>query len=407
MAGEDQRQVIFLSAAEPSADRHCAGLINAIRQKRRDIEFVGLGGPKMAEAGCKLIENTVGQAVMTYNAFAHVSYFYRLIKQTAKFLAVNKVDLVVVCDSPAFNFHVAKSAKKLGIKTLFYVAPQLWAWAPWRIGKLRKYCDKLCCILPFEQDWFGSRGLPAEFVGNPLLDELTSTDVARARRNYDSFDPAKARVAIIPGSRAAEVGSLWRPMQQIAVVLRKSYPNITFTTVAVDEATRGALDSTRLMNFRTVYAIDAVYQTARNCDFALVASGSATLQVASAGCPMVIMYKTSPLLWHILGRWLVTTKYLSLVNILAERQQRTEDRGQKTQGRADIRHPSSVIRLPVVPEFMPYFRSTKPIIETIQGLFGDKGRLTQISSDLIKIVQPMTTPKAGNAVAQIAVTMLA
>jgi lipid-A-disaccharide synthase len=260
------------------------------------------------------------------------------------------------------------------------VAPQLWAWAPWRIAKLRKYCDKLCCILPFEEDWFGSRGVAAEFVGNPLLDELTSLDITRARRDYSSFNPTKARIAIVPGSRTAEVGSLWRPMQQIAVALRKKYPNLTFTTVAVDEATRGALDSTRLMGFRTSYAIDAVYQTARSCDFALVASGSACLQVASSGCPMVIMYKTSPVLWHLLGRWLVTTKYLSLVNILAGRN--------------------------LVPEFMPYFRSIEPIVETISGLFEDKARLAQISSDLLAVVQPLAAKKAGSEVAQIAATML-
>jgi lipid-A-disaccharide synthase len=169
-------------------------------------------------------------------------------------------------------------------------------------------------------------------------------------------------------------------MQQIAVALRKIYPNMTFTTVAVDEATRGALDSTRLMNFRTTYAIDAVYRVARECDFALVASGSATLQVASAGCPMVIMYKVNPLMWHIAGRWLVTTKYLSLVNILAGRE--------------------------LVPEFMPYFRSTRPVIETIHGLLEDKTRLNQTSSDELTIVQPLAAKKAGSEVARIAAEML-
>jgi lipid-A-disaccharide synthase len=364
---------------------------------------VGLGGPKMAEAGCTLInkpQDTVGRAVMAYNAFAHIFHYYKLIKQTARFLATNKTDLVIVCDSPAFNFHVARHAKKLGIKTLFYVAPQLWAWAPWRIGKLRKYCDKLCCILPFEQDWFTRRGVPAEFVGNPLLDGLAQSDLTKARRDYGGFNPANAKIAIIPGSRAAEVGTLWRPMQQTVVELRKKYPHLTFTTVAVDEATRGALDSTRLMGFRTTYTIDAVYQTAKNCDFALVASGSATLQVASAGCPMAIMYKASPVVWHILGRWLITTKYLSLVNILAERQQRTEDR-------ADIRPPSSVFRLPVVPEFMPYFRSTEPIVKAIQALFEDKSRLAQTNSDLLKIVQPLAVKKAGSEVAETALSLLA
>jgi lipid-A-disaccharide synthase len=155
---------VFLSAAEPSADAHCAGLISSLKESGYDFEFVGVGGPKMAEAGCELLENTTGKAVMIYNAFSHVIHFYKLIKKISRYLSENKIDLVVVCDSPSFNFHIAKAAKKAGIKTLFYVAPQLWAWGRRRIEKLRKYCDKLCCILPFEQDWFGDRGIDAVFA---------------------------------------------------------------------------------------------------------------------------------------------------------------------------------------------------------------------------------------------------
>jgi lipid-A-disaccharide synthase len=380
MAEQEKKQTIFISAAEPSADRHCAALIRTMRQAKHDLEFVGIGGPKMAEVGCTLIENTVGRAAMTYNAFVHVYSYISLIKRVAKFIAANKPNLVIVCDSPAFNFHVAKAAKKSGIKTLFYVAPQLWAWAPWRIRKLRKCCDKLCCLLPFEQEWFTSRGVPAEFVGNPLLDDLTQSDLNRAKRDYRNFNPSNVKIAIIPGSRAAEVGTLWKPMQQIAIALRKKYPKAAFTTVAVDDKTRGALDSTRLMGFRTDYSIDSVYQTAQNCDFALVASGSATLQVASAGCPMVIMYQTSPTLWYLVGRWLITTKYLSLVNILAGRE--------------------------LVPEYMPYFRSIEPIIESVHNTLEDKAVLSQINSDLLSLVQPLIVKKAGSTVAHIAASML-
>ena len=166
---------IFLSAAEPSGDAHCAGLIAALKGTGCNIEFVGVGGPKMAEAGCELLESTVGKAAMIYKAFTQVAHYYKLLKRIKRFMAGNKVDLVIVCDSPSFNFHVAKAGKKAGARTLFFVAPQLWAWGGWRIRKLRKCCDKLCCLLPFEQDWFGSKGVDAVFVGNPLFDELTIT----------------------------------------------------------------------------------------------------------------------------------------------------------------------------------------------------------------------------------------
>jgi len=380
MPKENRKYRVFISAAEPSADAHCAGLVAALKGKNPNIECVGVGGAKMAEAGCELLETTGDKAAMTYNAFAHVAHYYLLIRRIARFLQANRPDLVIVCDSPAFNFHIAKAAKKIGIPTLFYVAPQLWAWAPWRIGKLRKFCDKLCCILPFEQEWFGSRGIEATFVGNPLFDGLNVAELRNSQRGYGNFNPRNARIALMPGSRTAEIQSLWRPMQQIAVRLNKKFHGISFTAVAVDEKTRQALDSTRLLGFQCKYSIDSVYQTANNCDFAIVASGSATLQTAAAACPMVIMYQSNRILWHLVGRWLVTTKYLSLVNILARQE--------------------------LVPEFMPYFGSVESIADTVAGLLSDSAQLAQTSSDLAKLVAPLSAKKASVEVARIVNEML-
>ena len=378
MPGPKDKYRIFLSAAEPSADAHCAGLIDALGKEGRKIEFVGVGGPKMAKAGCTLLESTVGKAAMLYNAFAQVADFYRLIKRISRFLSQNDVDLVVVCDSPSFNFHVAKAAKKVGIKTLFYVAPQLWAWGGWRIGKLRKYCDKLCCLLPFEQDWFARRGVEAVFVGNPLLDEL-EIDLGHYQR-YPGFKPENARFAIMPGSRPAEINSLWRPMQQIALRLKQKHAGAAFVAVAVDAEREQTLRAAQLPGFQCQYVIDSVHKAARAADFSIVASGSATLEVAAAGCPMVIMFQSNRILWHLVGRWLVTTRYLSLVNILGGRE--------------------------LVPEFMPYFNSIEPIVEAIERLLKDAGQLARLSQSLTKLTEPLAQKNARQEVARIALEML-
>ena len=414
MAEYDKTYRIFISAAEPSADAHCAGLITALQKSGYDaespapvspapvspapgrigrIEFVGVGGPKMAEAGCELMQTTVAKAAMIYKAFTQVLHFYKLLRRITGFLKSNKLDLVIVCDSPSFNFHVAKAAKKVGIKTLFYVAPQLWAWAGWRIGKLRKYCDNLCCILPFEQDWFGQRGVEAVFVGNPLFDEVNpappkvlkrrgwvNIDLANHRREYADFEPTRARFALMPGSRAAEIDSLWPPMQQIANRLKQKYPAVTFVTVAVDAEREKILKAAQIAGFECQYTIGTVGSTAGACDFAIVASGSATLQVAAVGCPMVIMYQSSRILWYLVGRWLVRAKYLSLVNILSGKE--------------------------LVPEFMPYFTSIDPIVESIEQLLEDRDKLTQISGELIKLVEPLAQKKASDEVAKIVLKML-
>lgn len=331
----------------------------------------------MADAGCKLLENTTDKATMGFNGFTQVARFYKLIKRIRRFMASNKVDLVIVCDSPAFNFHVAKAAKKVGVQTLFFVAPQLWAWGGWRIRKLRKRCDKLCCLLPFEQDWFGSRGVDAVFVGNPLLDELV-IDLAHHKK-YAGFDPRKTKFALMPGSRAAEIELLWRPMQQIAMRLKEKYTQATFVTVAVDAKRRQLLQEAQIPGFECQYSVDSVNSTAGAVDFSIVTSGSATLEIAAAGCPMAVMYQSNKVLWFLLG-WMMKTKYLSLVNILANRE--------------------------LVPEFMPNFSSIDPIVASIDGLLQDKNALGKLSSELTKLTQPLAEKKACEEVAKIALREL-
>ncbi len=370
---------VFLSVNDPSADAHCAGLISALRQSGAGIEFVGIGGPKMAAAGCELIENTVGRAVMTYTAIAHAGHYYKLVRRVRRFLQEHPVDLVIVCDSPAFNFHVAKEAKKAGIKTLFYVAPQLWAWASWRIHKLRRLCEKLCCILPFEEEWFGQRGVDTTFVGNPLLDKLPR-DLASFRKDYSHFDPNQVKVALMPGSRLAEIESLWRPMQEIAVELKRRYPDARFTAVAASAERRQLLERTQIPGFACAYSVDTVRQTAAAVDFSLVASGSATLEVASSGCPMVVMYQTNRVLWKLVGRWLVHPKFFTLVNLLADRE--------------------------LVPEFMPYFTSIDPIVQRIDGYLQERPLLTWTSNEMIDMVEPLTQKNASEEVARVVVGML-
>ncbi|MEJ2705681.1 MAG: lipid-A-disaccharide synthase [Sedimentisphaerales bacterium] len=378
MPGQDRPYRVFLSAAEPSADGHCASLIAALRQEDYAFEFVGVGGPKMAQAGCELLDSTVDRAAMIYKAFTQVASYYRLIRRINHFIRTGNLDLVIVCDSPSFNFHVAKAAKKVGVKTLFYVAPQLWAWGGWRIGKLRKRCDKLCCLLPFEEDWFTSRGVEAVFVGNPLLDKL-QVDPARHEK-YANFDAKNARFAIMPGSRRAEIDSLWRPMQQIAMRIKDKYPAASFTAVAVDSRREQILRAAQIPGFECQYSVDSVYKTAGTADFSIVASGSATLEIAAAGCPMVIMYQSSKILWHVFGRRLVKTKYLSLVNILSGKE--------------------------LVPEFMPYFSSIDPIAGSIERIIASNGTLTELSRELTELTTPLAQKKARDEVAKIAVEML-
>ena len=379
MSDKDKEYRIFISAAEQSGETHCAHLIGAIKQQDASVEFVGTGGPKMEAAGCRLFESTVDQATMGYNAFAEVGYYWKLVRRIRDYFQQNRVDLVVLCDSHAYNIHVAKAARKAGIPTLFYVAPQYWAWAEWRIHKLRRCCDRLCCILPFEEQWFTERGIAATFVSNPLLDDV-STDLSPCVKDYAGFDPRRVKVALIPGSRKAEIEILWQPMQEIALALKRRYPEAELTAVAASPKRAEALRKAQLPGLACRYTVDSVRDTALQSDFALVTSGSATLEVASAGCPLIVMYQMSRILWHGVGRWLVKSKLLSLVNLLADRH--------------------------LVPEFMPYFSSVDPIIAKAIEMIDAPQALARLSQDLIGITQPLAAKRTRDEVASIALEML-
>lgn len=377
---ESTNKKIFISANEPSADLHCAHLIEAIKKIDPSIEFVGIGGDKMHEAGCFLLENTNDKAAMLLNVVKQLGYYRSLLKNIETFYKENRIDLTIVCDSPAFNFHVAKIAKKHNCKTLFYVAPQLWAWAPWRIKKLKRTCDKLACILPFEQDWFSYRGIDVEFVGNPLFDDV-KINFDKDAKDYTDFDPSSADIVLVPGSRDAEIEALWPAMQQVCMRISSRWTGCTFHAAAVSESKLEKLKQMQHPNFDCDYHLDSVLKLSRKADFALVASGSATLQVAAAGCPMVIMYQSNPFLWKVLGQWLVQTRFLSLVNILARKQ--------------------------LVPEFMPYFKSIEPIFQKCSALLANSKRLTKTSKELVNLTIPMRQKHtASQNTAEIALKML-
>jgi lipid-A-disaccharide synthase len=379
MQDKDKSYRLFLSAAEASGDRLCANLITALKQTGYNFEFTGLGGARMASAGCELITNTTQRAAMTYKAFSHVFFFFKAIKKAERHFINTRPDLVIVCDSPSFNFHIAKAAKKAGIKTLFYVAPQLWAWAPWRIEKLKDLCSAgLAAILPFEPDWFANRGLECKFVGSPMLEDIKAEQIKP--KNYAVYSISNAHIVLVPGSRPAEIKTLWPAMQQIARRLKARHPAIKFTAVAADDGVLEFLKQNELKILRLNFAVDAVHQTTKSADFALVASGSATLQVAAAACPMVIMYQSNKYLWHLVGKRLVTTKYLSLVNILSQKE--------------------------LVPEFMPYFSSIVPIVGACEKLLNAPEKLSSLSSELAELAKPLASGKASQNVARVIIEQL-
>jgi len=348
----ENKRTIFFSVADVSADAHTARLIRRLKIEAQDLRFVGLGGKAMADEGCQLLEN--------------------LVERSAQ-----RPDLVVVVDSPAWNFHVAKAARRLDIPVLYYIAPQLWAWGSWRIKKLRKWTNQVACILPFEQQWFTERGIRAVYVGHPLFDD---------DRQFEALEPTPTDelnfplVALLPGSRAHEIKHLWPSMQQIADAIRKKYPRARFVSCAPDESKAETMRRNADPDLNIDIRPTSIEAAVRHADLALVASGTSTLQVAVQNCPMIILYYVHPLQWHLVGRWVVKIKYLSLVNILAQKE--------------------------LVPEYMPFYRQEDQVAEKALALLADEKALRQIRLNLQKLVKPITQPGAAAKVAQIVKKML-
>jgi len=353
---------VFVSAAEASGDEHAANLIRAIRRRAEDAWIVGVGGPKMAAAGCELLADPTDRASMIGGPLLQMGYWYRMVRRMQRAIRRLRPDLHVPVDSPALNWHLAAAAKGAGAKVFYYIAPQVWAWAPWRTRKLSRLTDHVGCILPFEQRFLRHRGVHATYVGHPLFDTLPERpspppDVARA------WADGTWKVALLAGSRPGEVRSHAAAFLAAARQIRQHWgaAQCTFaapTPAAADAIRRacGADDDVDIVVGRTRQMLAASH-------FALAVSGTVTLEAAHFGVPMVIVYRASRLGYHVVGRWLLKTPHLSLVNILAGRR--------------------------VVPELMPWYGSRREICEMVAEVMDDYGWLTEARRELLAVAGPL------------------
>lgn len=343
-------QVILFTAFEPSGDALAAPLIARLLRERPGTIVWALGGPKMQAAGARLIEPTTQHAVMLLGVVSQAMAHRRRLQRLAAWLDQHPVTALVPVDSPAANWSICKlvRGRQPDAKIVHLAAPQLWAWAPWRIRKLRRLTDHVLCLLPFEPEWFSRRGVPATFVGHPLFDPPESLQ----SKSFPWADGAP-KIAVLPGSRAGEVRANGPTMLRACVELKKQHPGLRAVVAAVDQA---GSDWVRSVGEQTggwpggveiaVGQTDAVLEWS---DVALVVSGTATLQTVVRRRPMVVMYNVGRLTWWLLGPWLIKTRTFSLPNLIAEA---------SGWGR-------------VVPELVPHFGAVDPVAREMDRLIRD------------------------------------
>jgi lipid-A-disaccharide synthase len=310
---------IFFSVGEPSGDQHAAHLIQALRRRRPDLELSGYGGPQMRQAGCRLDCELTNLAVMgIFQVLPLLWTFYKLVRQAGRLFRENRPDAVVLVDFPGFNWWIARKAKAAGIPVFYYLPPQLWAWASWRVRRMRKFVDHILCGLPFEPEWYAERGLSAEYVGHPFFDEAAEhkLDELFCRQWSSSDNPV---VGILPGSRNHEIEVNFPLQIRIMERVAAKYPHVQFLVACYKERhlqrcreileSRGGSLPVKLFVGRT----SEIVEVASCC---VMVSGSVSLEMLVRGKPAVVVYRVG-LFTYALFRMVVRVKSITLPNLIA------------------------------------------------------------------------------------------
>ena len=353
------RKVVLFTAQEPSGDAHAAPVIARLREAYPDIEPVAWGGPKMAAAGATMLGRTADDGVMGLAGISKVAEVKRLHDEIVAWARANPVAVHMPVDSPSANYPLCARLKPLGARVVNLVAPQLWAWAPWRIRKVRRLSDVMLCLLPFEEEWFRSRGVTAKFVGHPVLSK--PLDLAQCAEEAKRLPQGSPRVLLLPGSRSSEVRQNGRLLAETFAIVRAAMPGARAVAVASNEANAQRFRAE--LGDKVPEGVDIVVAGREVslegalawCDLALAVSGTVSLDCTRQAKPMIGVYRTS--LPEALGAKLVIrAPSLLLPNILAGRR--------------------------IVPEFVPYAGNARRIADEALAILGDRARSAQIERDL-------------------------
>lgn len=320
----NKRLNIVIIAGEASGDKHAAHLVQEIKAKHRNIQFSGIGGSKMQNAGVTLIEDLKHLNVMGYTeVIRHFKVIREIFKRTEKYLQETKPDLLLLVDYPGFNLRLAKKAKAMGVKVLYYISPQLWAWKAGRMKTIKTSVDMMAVILPFEKKIYDDANVLAHFVGHPLtqtvrttLPENTLDNTIRAKWGLPL---GQKIIGILPGSRRGEIKRMFPIMLKAAELLQKHYGNLTFILpIAPTLSPQDFEPYCKKSSLRLHYISADHYDIIKTCHCLMITSGTATLEAALLIKPMVIVYKTSFINYAIAIK-VIRTKYIGLCNILAQK----------------------------------------------------------------------------------------
>ena len=310
----------YIIAGEASGDLHASNLMKAIKQKDQNADFRFWGGDLMQKQGGTLVKHYRDLAFMGFlEVVQNLKTILGNIKFCKKDILENKPDVLILVDYPGFNLRIAKFAKELGIKVVYYISPQLWAWKEGRVETIKKYVDEMLVILPFEKDFYNKHQVEAHFVGHPLLDAiegLPPIDIQEFKKENQLND--KEIIALLPGSRKQEVSKMLETMLSV----RNDFPNYQFVIAGAPSLDKDFYE--QFVDADVHFVSNRTYDLLRCSKAALVTSGTATLETALLNIPEVVCYKSSKISYEIGKRVVKNIKYISLVNLIMDKEVVTE-----------------------------------------------------------------------------------
>ncbi len=365
---------IVIVAGEDSGDLHAALLVEALKDLNPELTFSGLGGPKMRAAGVELYTDFTKMAVVGY---------WEVLKNYGKFREIfhfilRKINelqpaAVVLVDYPGFNLRLAKRLQPLPTKVVYYISPQIWAWKTKRVYEIKATVDRMLVLFEFEKNFYAKFGIDVDFVGHPLVDTVRTTRTRNEVLSAIGLPTDRTTIGLLPGSRIKEIERHLPVMVDAAEKLHRELP-VQFVLIKAPSISRELIDDVMRGTPMNIPVVEEdIYNTVGACDLCLVSSGTATLEVAILGKPMVVMYKTSLPTW-LLAKIFVKIPHISLVNVVAQRE--------------------------VVPELIQYDATPDALTKTVKGFFADEIRIARMKEELKNVVESLGTSPASRAAAE-------
>lgn len=372
---------VMIIAGEASGDLHAAKLVREVKEKNTDISFYGIGGKNMSEAGVETLVDSAELAVVgLFEVLAHWNTISGALKKMQHLLRTDPPDLLVLTDYPDFNLRLAKTAKECGVKVLYYISPQVWAWRQKRVFKIRKLVDMMAVVFPFEEVFYKKYDVPVRFVGHPLVDEIHVTNNIQALKNEFFLDNEKPVIGLFPGSRQSEIKRLLPIIVESALQIAQEKPDAQFVIPVASTLKEediqpyfdGAELDMRIISQRS-HDVMAV------CDAVISVSGTVTLELALLKKPMVVINKISKFSYFFVSRML-RIDHVALCNIVADKR--------------------------VVPELIQNDATSEKISNTLLDLISNKDKLNKIIFEFSSIEERLTNKETKTELSEILIDML-